>query len=76
MLNAASVLPHLSCHLPALLDIIAIAPLGGLTLLLAMTQDALALITLHLRLCHILSSTLCRWQMTSLGGLWNLFRGE
>jgi phosphatidylinositol glycan class Q protein len=57
------------------LDIIAWSGYGGLTLFLALTRDTLALLTLHLRICHKLASRLVRWQMSSLGGLWNLFRG-
>jgi phosphatidylinositol glycan class Q protein len=35
----------------------------------------MALLTLHLRICHGITSLLVRWQLSSLGGLWNLFRG-
>ena len=75
-LSTATICPPVIRNLPAILAVLAYAPLGGLTLLLAILQDALGLITLHLRLCHVLASTLCRWQISSLGGLWNLFRGE
>lgn len=74
-LSAASLSPLVVHHLPTILAVVSFVPLGGLTLLLVTAQDALSLLTLHLRLCHILGSSLCRWQLSSLSGLWNLFRG-
>ena len=34
------------------------------------------MLTLHLRLCWIVTRAVCLWQLDSLSGLWNLFRGE
>ncbi|ORX35281.1 N-acetylglucosaminyl transferase component-domain-containing protein [Kockovaella imperatae] len=48
----------------------------GLTLALAVVHDALLLSSLHLRLCWNLTRWICLWQLESLSGLWNLFRGK
>jgi hypothetical protein len=47
-----------------------------MTLLLALIKDALALATLHIALCDRITRAICLWQLDSLGGLWNLFRGK
>lgn len=54
----------------------AAASMGGLTIILALTRDLISVLTLHLRLCHFLTSSVFAWQMSSLRGLWNLFRGK
>ncbi|KAI9632798.1 N-acetylglucosaminyl transferase component-domain-containing protein [Dioszegia hungarica] len=55
---------------------LAITSLAGLTLFLAALEDVVSLFTLHLRLCNTMTRGICRWQLASLGGLWNLFRGK
>jgi len=69
------VLPILSTYLPLLLGIMSTSGYGGFTLFLSLTRDTLSLLTLHLRVCHEITSILVRWQLSSLSGLWNLFRG-
>jgi phosphatidylinositol glycan class Q protein len=68
--------PVLQVHLPSLLHIMSLSGYGGFTLFLSLARDTLALLTLHLRICHEIMSLLVRWQLSSLGGLWNLFRGK
>ncbi|WVF66029.1 hypothetical protein IAT40_000767 [Kwoniella sp. CBS 6097] len=68
--------PLLQAYGPILLQIIAWTSFGGLTLTLAILSDILSIFTIHLHLCHILMRTIYRWQLESLGGLWNLFRGK
>lgn len=59
-----------------LITFLALASLGGLTLFLAALEDVVSLFTMHLRFCDIMTRGICRWQLASLSGLWNLFRGE
>jgi phosphatidylinositol glycan class Q protein len=70
------VVPRLPSLLPTAVHILATASMGGMTLLLALTKDALGLATLHITLCDRITRAICLWQLDSLGGLWNLFRGE
>lgn len=67
--------PLLDTQTPMLVDILAWFSLGGLSLLLAILGDLIGLLTLHLSLCGLLTSSLFRWQLYSLGSLFNLFRG-
>ncbi|KAL1411843.1 pig-Q [Vanrija albida] len=60
----------------ALTALLLTAPLLGLSSALALLADAIALLTLHLRLCHFATAALCRWQLSALRGLWDLFRGK
>ncbi|RSH94809.1 phosphatidylinositol N-acetylglucosaminyltransferase subunit gpi1 [Saitozyma podzolica] len=70
------VVTKLPSLLPTAVHILAVASLGGMTLLLALTKDALALATLHIALCDRITRAICLWQLDSLGGLWNLFREQ
>ena len=72
---SAFVLPVFATAYPYIIVTLALASGGGFTLLLCLISDLLALVTLHLRICHVLASRVCLWQLDSLSGLWNLFRG-
>ncbi|KAK8861676.1 hypothetical protein IAR55_002499 [Kwoniella newhampshirensis] len=61
---------------PRLLIILAASSLGGLALSLSVLRDLLSLVTLHLYACYRVMSLVYQWQASSLGGLWNLFRGK
>jgi hypothetical protein len=74
--RADIVLPQLHRHLPLLLDIISWSSYGGLTLMLSTLRDTISAVTLHLYISHRITLSLVRWQLDSLSGLWNLFRGE
>lgn len=67
--------PVLNTATPFIVSLLSIASLGGVTLLLSCLQDILSVLTLHLRCCSLITTRICRWQLDSLGGLWNLFRG-
>lgn len=47
----------------------------GLTTLLAIAHDIINLLTLHMFFGYKIMRAVCGWQIDSLGGLWNLFRG-
>ncbi|WVQ78884.1 hypothetical protein IAT38_000975 [Cryptococcus sp. DSM 104549] len=68
--------PKIDYLTPVVLSGLSFASLGGLTLLLALLQDIANLLTLHLNVCYRLMRVLYGWQVESLGGLWNLFRGK
>ncbi|WVQ93661.1 hypothetical protein IAU59_000737 [Kwoniella sp. CBS 9459] len=78
------VIGHWGAHIEPLLHtygfawihLIAWTSLGGLTFTLAILNDLLSLLTLHLSVCHVLMRLIYKWQLDSLGGLWNLFRGK
>ncbi|WVR03731.1 hypothetical protein IAU60_000726 [Kwoniella sp. DSM 27419] len=72
-----SYLEHLSSeYIPLLTTVLAWSSFGGLALTLAVTTDLLSLLTLHLYLSYKLMRGICLWQLESLSGLWNLFRGK
>ncbi|EJT49879.1 GPI anchor biosynthesis-related protein [Trichosporon asahii var. asahii CBS 2479] len=50
--------------------------IAGLLTFLSHALDAFRLMTLHLRAGYLFTRALYRWQMSALGGLWNLFRGK
>ncbi|WWD16402.1 hypothetical protein CI109_100828 [Kwoniella shandongensis] len=58
------------------LVILAASSLGGLTLSLSILGDCFSLLTLHLYVCYRGMKLVYAWQVDSLGGLWNLFRGK
>ncbi|OCF44126.1 hypothetical protein I317_02080 [Kwoniella heveanensis CBS 569] len=68
--------PLLRTYGPTLIQTIAWISFGGLTFTLAIINDLLSLLAIHLHVCHILMRAIYRWQLDSLGGLWNLFRGK
>ncbi|ORY29757.1 N-acetylglucosaminyl transferase component-domain-containing protein [Naematelia encephala] len=68
--------PVLQDNYQVIYMVLAHASLGGLTLWLALLSDVFRLITTHLYLGYRLTSTICIWQLRSLGGLFNLFRGK
>ncbi|WVW80270.1 hypothetical protein I302_102248 [Kwoniella bestiolae CBS 10118] len=70
------VIPHLERLLPSLTQLFALSSLGGLTFTLSLLRDTLTILTSHLHLCHVLMRYIFDWQLESLGGLWNLFRGK
>lgn len=57
-----------------LIALLVTAPFLGLSSALALASDAITLVTLHLRLCYLVTAALCRWQLSALRGLWDLFR--
>ena len=69
-------LPHITTHLPSLVRLVSLASLLGATSALALTRDVLRLLTLHLYVGSRLTRAICSWQLDTLGGLWNLFRGK
>lgn len=66
----------ISHHVATVLRSLAFFSLFGLTTLLAALQDVLAIGTAHITVCEKATSLIVRWQLSSLGGLWNLFRGR
>lgn len=50
--------------------------IAGLLTFFSHALDAFRLMTLHLRAGYLFTRALYRWQMSALGGLWNLFRGK
>lgn len=69
-------LPYIQDNISHIVAAYTFISLFGLTVLLSALQDGLALLALHLRVCERATSFIFRWQLHSLGGLWNLFRGE
>ncbi|RXK39660.1 hypothetical protein M231_03014 [Tremella mesenterica] len=57
-------------------DILSLGSLGGLTISSCMISDLLKLLFVHMEGCYWFMSKLCGWQIESLSGLWNLFRGK
>ncbi|OCF56521.1 hypothetical protein L486_05371 [Kwoniella mangroviensis CBS 10435] len=70
------VLPHLDTLLPSMIRLFALSSLGGLTLTLSLLNDTITILTSHFHLCHLLMRYIFNWQLESLSGLWNLFRGK
>ncbi|AAW44966.2 GPI anchor biosynthesis-related protein, putative [Cryptococcus deneoformans JEC21] len=70
------VTPSLHSLLPQLMYLLSILSLTGFTTLLAASHDILNLLTLHLLFGYNVMRAVCVWQIDSLGGLWNLFRGK
>lgn len=69
-------IPFLAAYGPNLLLLLGLTGHGGLTLFLSVLRDVIKVLTLHLRLGHTITGYLVKWQLESLGGLWNLFRGS
>lgn len=69
-------LPLIQVHVSHIAAGYTFISLLGLTVFLSALQDGLALFALHLTLCEKATSFIVRWQLHSLGGLWNLFRGK
>ncbi|WWC96860.1 hypothetical protein V866_003735 [Kwoniella sp. B9012] len=67
---------HLDTLLPLIIRLFALSSLGGLTLTLSLPKDTITILTSHLYLCHMLMRYIFNWQLDSLSGLWNLFRGK
>lgn len=70
------VTPLLHSLLPQLIYLLSILSLTGFTTFLAVSHDMLNLLTLHLLFGYKVMRVVCGWQIDSLGGLWNLFRGK
>ncbi|KAL0242128.1 hypothetical protein I308_105757 [Cryptococcus tetragattii IND107] len=70
------VTPSVHSLLPRLIYLLSIFSLMGLTTLLAIAHDMINLLTLHLLFGYKIMRAVCGWQIDSLGGLWNLFRGK
>ncbi|OWT35619.1 phosphatidylinositol glycan, class Q, partial [Cryptococcus neoformans Bt1] len=70
------VTPLLHSLLPRLIYLLSILSLTGFTTFLAASHDMLNLLTLHLLFGYKVMRAVCGWQIDSLGGLWNLFRGK
>ncbi|KAK0529721.1 pig-Q [Tilletia horrida] len=63
--------------LAVLVDLIGICgQLGGLTLILALCADVLALYTLHIHLAYLISRALYAWFLYALDVLFQVFRGK
>ncbi|WRT65803.1 uncharacterized protein IL334_002752 [Kwoniella shivajii] len=69
-------IPFLRSFLPTFIQIFALVSLGGFTLTLSLLDDTLSILTSHFYLCHVLMKYIFNWQLQSLSGLWNLFRGK
>jgi phosphatidylinositol glycan class Q protein len=48
----------------------------GLTMSVSLLSDGFSLLTGHIYICYLISTTIYRWQLTTLASLWNLFRGK
>ncbi|KIR51787.1 phosphatidylinositol glycan, class Q [Cryptococcus gattii Ru294] len=70
------VTPSFHSLLPRLIYLLSIFSLMGLTTLLAIAHDIINLLTLHILFGYKIMRAVCGWQIDSLGGLWNLFRGK
>ncbi|XAO26769.1 hypothetical protein I312_105610 [Cryptococcus bacillisporus CA1280] len=70
------VTPSLHSLLSRLIYLLSIFSLMGLTTLLAIAHDIINLLTLHMFFGYKIMRAVCGWQIDSLGGLWNLFRGK
>lgn len=60
---------------PFVISVLAFSSVGGLTFLLAVLNDLINLLTLHITLCAKITGLVFSWQLDSLGSLFNLFRG-
>nr|ODN90346.1 hypothetical protein L204_05950 [Cryptococcus depauperatus CBS 7855] len=75
--SAADVVaPLLDAYLSCVLTILSWLSLTGLTTTLALVSDLLSLLSLHLWFSFKMMNLVYEWQVSSLGGLWNLFRGK
>ncbi|WVO14708.1 hypothetical protein L204_102346 [Cryptococcus depauperatus] len=70
------VAPLLDAYLSCVLTILSWLSLTGLTTTLALVSDLLSLLSLHLWFSFKMMNLVYEWQVSSLGGLWNLFRGK
>nr|XP_019011975.1 uncharacterized protein I206_02812 [Kwoniella pini CBS 10737]OCF50756.1 hypothetical protein I206_02812 [Kwoniella pini CBS 10737] len=68
--------PMLLRILPLSLQMFAFFSLFGLTFTIAILKDSVSILTSHLYICHTIMTYIFNWQLESLGGLWNLFRGK
>ncbi|WWC60412.1 uncharacterized protein I303_102984 [Kwoniella dejecticola CBS 10117] len=68
--------PLLPVILPALIRIVASLSMLGLTFTISFLKDSISILTAHFYLCHVIMRWIFDWQLESLSGLWNLFRGK
>ncbi|KAJ7112892.1 N-acetylglucosaminyl transferase component-domain-containing protein [Mycena epipterygia] len=63
-------------YLPAILYAFGVMSASGMTTAIALFSDLLALLTVHIHICYLLSSLLYARLLRTAGSLWNLFRGK
>ncbi|GBG60263.1 hypothetical protein CBR_g4216 [Chara braunii] len=62
--------------LPMILDVVAVAGLSGLSVLLSLLGDLLALATCHMALLYGAMAVVYTPQLQAAGALWRMFRGQ
>lgn len=67
---------HLTPYLPTLLTLLSFFSSFGLATTLSLTADLFALFTGHIYICYLISTSIYRFQLSTLTSLWNLFRGK
>ncbi|KAH7918519.1 Gpi1-domain-containing protein [Leucogyrophana mollusca] len=60
--------------IPVTIGVVEIASCFGVTMVLSLLSDFLCLLTVHIHLCYVVSSTIYHHVLRLVGSLWNLFR--
>ncbi|KAJ6629933.1 N-acetylglucosaminyl transferase component-domain-containing protein [Mycena sp. CBHHK59/15] len=63
-------------HLPAILYVFGVLSASGMTMAISLFSDLLALCTVHIYVCYLISNFLYAKLLRTAGSLWNLFRGK
>jgi phosphatidylinositol glycan class Q protein len=61
---------------PLLVQTIAISGIGGLAFVLVQISDVLQVLTIHIYLCYLVTTTASHQLLHILSALWNLFQGQ
>lgn len=65
-----------AAYLPAIIYVIGTASSGGLTFTISLFMDILAVFTVHIYICYVVSAAIYQRMLKTAGSLWNLFRGK
>ncbi|KAI0922868.1 hypothetical protein AcV5_009737 [Taiwanofungus camphoratus] len=63
-------------YLPTLTLIVGAMGCCGMTMVVSLLSDTLSILTAHLYVCYLMSTTVFRHLISLIGSLWNLFRGK
>ena len=63
-------------YLPTIIYVIGTVSSGGITLTISLFMDLLAILTVHIYICYVISAAMYQRMLKTAGSLWNLFRGK
>lgn len=75
VLPCIGVLDGVLPYLPTLTLIVGAMGCCGMTMVVSLLSDTLSILTAHLYVCYLMSTTVFRHLISLIGSLWNLFRG-